>query len=174
MKIIQPKKLTAEAFRPFGSVILKPERALDIESPFLRYWHDMIDLSNLGAMGTMGFMQMKRVPILCETLQVLHNSIELYLSLDGKPSIFFAAPPRDGSPGLPDEERIEAFLIEGSAGLSVDKGIWHVAPFPLTETADFVLGLRNNVILRAGTGFTVDAREITYAKLAQPVKIGGP
>jgi ureidoglycolate hydrolase len=172
MKVVHPKKLSVEGFKPFGSVLMKPERALDIESPTLRYWHDMVDLSNLGTMGTMGFMQMKRVPVLCETLQVLHNSIELYISLDGKPSIFFVAPSRSGAAVLPDEDRIEAFLIEGGACLSVDKGIWHVAPFPLTETADFALGLRNTVILRSGSGFTVDAKEITYAKLTHPVKIG--
>jgi ureidoglycolate hydrolase len=171
MRIAKPKKLSVEGFAPFGNVIMKPERPLDIESPFLRYWHDMADISNLGTMGTLGFMQMKRVPILCETLQVLPNSIELYLSLDGAPSVFFVAPPRSGSANLPDEDRIEAFLIEGSAGLSVDTGIWHVAPFPLAETADFILGLRNTVILRSGSGFTVDAKEITYAKLSQPVRI---
>jgi ureidoglycolate lyase len=171
MKIVKPKKLSVEGFKPFGSVIMKPPRPLDIESPSLRYWHDMADLSNLGTMGTMGFMQMKRVPIICETLQVLHTSIELYISLDGKPSVFFVAPMRAGSAVLPDEDRIEAFLLEGSVGLSVDKAIWHVAPFPLAETADFILGLRNTVILRAGSGFAVDAGEITYAKLTQPVKI---
>jgi ureidoglycolate lyase len=171
VRIVKPKKLSVEGFAPFGSVIMKPERPLDIESPVLRYWHDMADISNLGTMGTMGFMQMKRVPVLCETLQVLHASIELYLSLDGKPSVFFVAPPRHGAAVLPDEDRIEAFLIEGSVGLSVNAGIWHVAPFALGETADFILGLRNTVILRSGSGFTVDAKEITYAKLAQPVKI---
>lgn len=171
MRVVSAKKLSVEGFKPYGWALLKPDRSVDIESPTLRYWHEMVDLSNLGAFGTMGFMQMKRVPISCTTLQVLPNSIEMYLSLDGKPSVFFVAPGRKAGPQAPDESRVEAFILEGGASVVVDKGIWHVAPFPLTETADFALGLRNTVILRKGEGFTVDEKEISYMTLSEPVTI---
>jgi ureidoglycolate hydrolase len=171
MRVIQPKKLCVEAFKPYGWALMKPDRPVDIESPALRYWHDMVDLGNLGRLGTMGFMQMKRIPLSCTTLQVLPNSIEMYLSLDGKPSVFFVAPGSKTGAAAPDEARIEAFLLEGGASVVVEKGIWHVAPFPLTETADFALGLHNTVILRKGDGFTVDEREITYATLTEAVTI---
>lgn len=170
MRVVQPKKLSIEGFKAYGWALLKPDRPIDIETPTLRYWHDIVDLSNLGRLGMMGFMQMKRVPIACTTLQVLPNSIELYLSLDGKPSVFFVAPGVTGN-AAPDEARIEAFILEGGAGVVVQKGIWHVAPFPLTETADFALGLHNTVILRKGNGFTVDEKEISYATLAETATI---
>ena len=171
MRVIQPRKLGVESFKPYGWALMKPDRPIDIESPALRYWHDMVDLSNLGRLGTMGFMQMKRVPIACTTLQVMPNSIEMYLSLDGKPSVFFVAPGLGTAAAAPDEARIEAFILEGGASVVVQKGIWHVAPFPLTETADFALGLHNTVILRKGDGFTVDEKEISYATLAETVTI---
>lgn len=171
MRSIQARKLCVDAFKPYGWALMKPDRPVDIESPTLRYWHDMVDLSNLGVRGTMGFMQMKRVPISCTTLQSLPNSIEMYLSLDGKPSVFFVAPGLKAGGPAPDEARIEAFILEGGASVIVEKGIWHVAPFPLTETADFALGLHNTVILRKGDGFTVDEKEISYKTLAEAVTI---
>jgi ureidoglycolate hydrolase len=180
VRTIEPKPLTDVNFEAFGSVMKKPDRPRDIETHWLRYWHDQLDLSNLQGLGTMGFMQMKRVPVVCEKLLVLHNSIEMYLSLDGKPSVCFVAP---GKPGhrdpdqreqgrpQPDLEKIEAFYLEGGAGVVVREGIWHWSPFPLTETADFALGLRNTVILRQGDGFTVDEKEILYFDLPEPVTI---
>ena len=53
----------------------------------------------------------------------------------------------------------------------MNPGIWHWSPFPLTETADFALGLRNNVILRKGDGFDVDNHEILYYDLEEAVGI---
>lgn len=170
MRTIEPKPLSDDNFECFGAVMRKPDRPRDIETHWLRYWHDQVDLSNLKSLGTLGFMQMKRVPVVCEKLLILHKSIEMYLSLDGKPSVCFVAP---GKPGRsePDLERIEAFYLEGGAGVVVREGIWHWSPFPLTETADFALGLRNTVILRQGDGFTVDEKEILYFDLPEPVTI---
>ncbi|MEI6875451.1 MAG: ureidoglycolate lyase [Spirochaetota bacterium] len=170
MRVVQAKKLSVEGFKPYGWALLRPDKPADIESASLRYWHDMVDLSNLGRLGTMGFMQMKRIPISCVTLQALPNSIEMYLSLDGKPSLFFVAP-GDRSGKAPDEARIEAFILEGGGSVIVEKGIWHVAPFPLSETSDFALGLHNTVILRKGDGFIVNEKEISYVTLSEPVTI---
>ncbi len=171
MRTIQPKQLSVAAFQGFGQALLKPDRPADIENPSLVYWHDMVDLSNLGSLGTMGFMRMKRQGIACTTLQALPNSDELYLSLDGKPSVFFVAPDRGGGMTAPDEGRLEAFVIEGGSGVLVEKGVWHVAPFPLTEFADFALALHNTVIVRKDGGFTVDAGEISYKTLHEAVTI---
>ncbi len=171
MKTIKAKPLTDGNFKEFGWVMKKPEWPLDIETHWLRYWHDTVDLSNLEGMGMMGFMQMKRVPIICEKLLILHNSIEMYLSLDGKPSIAFVAPGDPENPGKPDVEKLEAFILENGAGIIANKGIWHWSPFPLTETADFALGLKNNIILRKGDGFDVNREEILYYDLEDPVGI---
>ena len=171
MKTITAKPVTESNFQEFGQVMKKPERPLDIETHWLRYWHDTVDLSNLEGLGMMGFMQMKRVPIICEKLLILHNSIEMYLSLDGKPSIAFAAPGDSKNPGKPDVEKLEAFILENGAGIIVNPDIWHWSPFPLTEIADFALGLRNNIILRKGDGFDVNSEEILYYDLEEPVGI---
>ena len=171
MRSIEPQRLSVAAFRSFGWALLRPDQPPDIENQSLRYWHDMVDLSNLGPLGTMGFMQMKRQPIACTTLQALPNSIGVYLSLDGKPSVFFVAPDRGKGMTAPDEAGLRAFIIEGGAGVVVEKGIWHVAPFPLSETADFALALHNTVIVRKDGGFAVDAKEISYSTLSEPVTI---
>ena len=149
----------------------KPSKELDIESHWLRYWHNTVDLSNLGGLGMMGFMQVKRVPILCESLLVLFNSIEMYISLDGKPSIVFVAPSKADNSKEPDLEAVEAFYIEGGTSVIVNEGIWHWSPFPLTESADFALGLKNNVILQDGNGFSVDDNEILYFNLPEPIGV---
>ncbi len=171
MKKLKPKKLTDDNFKPYGWVLKKPDREVDIEGPQLRYWHHTVDLSNLNGMGMMGFMQVKRIPIILDTLDVLFNSIEMYISLDAKPSIVFVAPGKSDSPKEPDFTAIEAFYMEGGESVIVDQGIWHWTPFPLTETADFALGLKNNVILQDGNEFSVNDDEILYFTLPEPVGI---
>src|SRR5210317_198840 len=121
MKKIKPQKLTDNNFKPFGWVLKKPDKEVDIESPQLRYWHNTVDLSNLNGMGMMGFMQIKRIPIILESMDVLFNSIEMYISLDGKPSIIFVAPSKADSPREPDFSAIEAFYMEGGQSVIVDQ-----------------------------------------------------
>jgi ureidoglycolate lyase len=171
MKTIKAKPLTDENFKSFGWVMKKPNTPVEIETHWLRYWHETVDLSNLEGMGMMGFMQMKRVPIICEKLLILHNSIEMYISLDGKPSIAFVAPGDPKDSNKPDVEKLEAFILENGSSIIVNKGVWHWSPFPLTETADFALGLKNNVIFRKGDGFDVDSNEILYYDLEEAVGI---
>lgn len=170
MKKIIPEKINPSNFQPFGSLLMQPEREQDIETHWLQYWHNMVDMSSLGGKGLLGFMRVKRVPILCEKLLMLFNSIEMYVSLDGKPSIIFVAPGKDGV-NEPDLTRLQAFMLEGGASVAVERGIWHWSPFPLTETADFALGLKNNVILQDKNGFSVNDEEIQYFDLIEPVGI---
>ena len=171
MKKLKPQKLTDGNFKPFGWVLKKPDQALDIESPYLRYWHNTVDLSNLGGLGMMGFMQVKRVPIICETLLILFHSIEMYISLDGKPCIVFVAPSKADNAKEPDLAAVKAFYIEGGESVIINEGIWHWSPFPLTEDADFGLGLKNNVILQDGNDFSVDDNEILYFELPEAIGV---
>ncbi len=171
MKKIKPQKLSDENFKPFGWVLKKPEAPVDIESAHIRYWHNTVDLSNLGGMGMMGFMQVKRIPIILESLDVLFNSSEMYISLDGKPSIIFVAPSKAGNPKEPDESAVQAFYLEGGASVIVKQGIWHWTPFALAEEADFALGLKNNVILQDGSEFSVDDNEILYFTLPEAIGV---
>lgn len=168
---MKPEKLTDTNFKDFGWVMKRPERDFDFETHWLKYWHNTVDLSNLEGMGLMGFMEMKRVPIVCEKLLMLHNSIEMYISLDGKPSIVFAAPGKADNPRQPDISKLRAFILEDGAGVVVDKGIWHWSPFPLTEKADFALGLKNNIILQMGSEFSANLEEIVYFDLEEPMGI---
>lgn len=170
-RTIKPEKLTDSNFKEFGAVVKKPERSFDFETPWLRYWHNTVDLSALEGAGQMGFMQMKRVPLICEKLLMLHRSIEMYLSLDGKPSIVFAAPGTVGSSAAPDLDRIHAFILEDGEGVIVNAGIWHWSPFPLTETANFALGLKDNIILQQGNEFSANENEILYFDIKPPIGI---
>ncbi len=168
---ITPEKLTDSNFKDFGWVMKKPERNFDFETHWLQYWHNAVDLSNFTGDGLMGFMRMKRVPIKCEKLLVLYNSVEMYLSLDGKPSVVFVAAGKPGGDMEPDLNTLRAFILEDGAGVVVEKGVWHWSPFPLSEHADFALGLKNNVILQAGTEFSANNEEILYYDLETPIAI---
>ena len=121
MKKLKPKKLTDSNFKPYGWVLKKPDKEVDIESPQLRYWHNTVDLSNVHGMGMMVFMQLKRIPIILENLDVLFNSIEMYISLDGKPSIIFVAPSKADNPKKTDLTAVEAFYMEGGQSVIVDQ-----------------------------------------------------
>ena len=45
-----------------------------------------------------------------------------------------------------DENRIEAFLVKGSDGVILDKGVRHFIPYPVDSNADCI------IVFKQGTG----------------------
>ena len=57
---------------------------------------------------------------------------QVFLPLNGKDFIIALAPPSDNNDpfAVPDIKRIRAFIVNGSSGIVLHKGCWHVTPFP--------------------------------------------
>jgi len=70
----------------------------------------------------------------CEYLQKHPASTVVLIPLDGKPSVIWVAPDRDGEPDLAG---IRAVLLDGHRGVVVNPGIWIRYAYPVLDTADF-------------------------------------
>jgi ureidoglycolate lyase len=128
--------LDAAAFAPFGSVV----QPGDADDPTLNR-----------APGHMAYMwvhqqlQYPKPPFIatcryhargarCEYLQRHPASTVVLIPLDGKPSVVWVAPDRDGAPEI---DRVRAVLLDGRRGIVVNPGIWLRYAYPVLDTADF-------------------------------------
>jgi ureidoglycolate lyase len=167
MKFINAKRLDDNNFKNFGWVMRKPDRGVDAENEQLAYWDNCVDLSNFTGNGLLGFLEVKRIPIELKMMDLLTESLRIYLSIDGKPSIQFVAL-NDPLTNQPVQDTIQAFILEEGDGVVIEKGIWHWTPFALTEKALFAMGLRNDIMVASKGAYTVDASKVKYFALDEP------
>jgi ureidoglycolate lyase len=170
MQTIKAVKLSDDNFNEYGMVMRKPDRAADVENEQLSYWDNMIDFSNFTGNGVFGFLEVKKIPIELTMMDLLTESLRVYLSVDGKPSIQFVAL-HDASANAPDLSTLRAFMLENGDGVAIEKGVWHWTPFALTETAAFAMCLRNDIMSAEGGTYTVDETKVKYFALPEPVRI---
>lgn len=64
---------------------------------------------------------------------------QAFLPADGKPAIFVVALPVAGLGSAPDLSTLRAFLLDGTQGILLGKGIWHCPLFPLTEYTTYAM-----------------------------------
>ena len=163
--------MTCEKFREFGMMLTCPETAPDISVDDLEYWKRPLSLSNFEGNGELSFMRVKKREPSTGMLDMLPESAELYLSLDGTASVYFVAPSEDGGTPAPDMKKLRAFIYSGRGGVLVNPGIWHWTPFPLARDADFFLGLRNNVLIEKDGGVVQGEGQVIYHELREKVEI---
>ena len=168
---IKAELMTYENFADFGTMLSYPETAPDISVDDLDYWKRPMPLDGLCGDGELSFMRVKSRPVETAMLDMLPESAELYLSLDGTASLYFVAPPLAGDDSGPDISRARAFLFSGRGGVLVTPGIWHWTPFPLAHDADFFLGLRNNVLIQKDGGIEQGEGQVIYKELNEKLEV---
>jgi len=168
---IKPVVMTYENFMPYGTMLSHPEQSPDIAGHDLDYWKLPMKLGNFTGNGELSFMRVKRRDIATGMLDMLPESAELYLSLDGGASVYFVAPPAAGDEQKPDIGKIKAFLYSGPGGVLVNPGIWHWTPFPLSHDADFFLGLRNNVLIEEDGAIKQGENQVVYYELKEELEV---
>lgn len=143
-KVVRAEKLTAESFKPFGSV-LGPQRGKPtVTSEILDFWDLIAELRMENPEA--GYLVVKPRPFTFSDMERHVKTPEGFVPLGGC-SIFPLAPPGDldDPKALPDVDEISAFIMDGTKAVILKKGVWHWAPFPLGEAVSFL------VILRRGT-----------------------
>lgn len=163
---IKVERLTPEAFAPFGEVIQKPSGKSTVAMEgVLDYW-DQVCLLDLGG-GTpqLGFLATYARAFRFDALERHVRSDEVFIPLEGV-SIFALCPAAnpDDPREVPDLARARAFVLDGSAGVNLSRGVWHAAPMPLTPKATFALVMRKGTVeedidirdLRSAVGATCE------------------
>jgi ureidoglycolate hydrolase len=168
MKLLKAKRLNDTNFKKYGWALRKPDRKVDIENDQLAYWDKSIDLSNFAGNGLLGFLEVKRIPIELKKMNMLPESIRVYISIDAKPSVQFVAL-NNLKTNKPDMDTIQAFILEEGDSVAIEAGVWHWTPFALTEKVKFAMGLRNDILLENKGSYTVDESKVKYSDLDEPI-----
>ncbi len=133
MDIVQCSMLTADRFAPYGSLIDKPPREGDVERDYLSWWGGLYDL-DFESQASLGILSIKRRAFIVNQLERHMKAVEIFIPVRGVSIMPFADPE--------DITKCEAFIVDGTAGLVIKKGVWHFPPFPVTEVMEFVLAVR--------------------------------
>jgi ureidoglycolate lyase len=112
---IRAEPLTAEAYRPFGQVI----------------GLDTIQMKIVNDRFRMGTIQVRRQPFRIAHLNRHIKSTQALIPLDGKACLVVVAPPTVDLDSPEELAQIKAFINDGSCGINIGLGTWHIAPLPL-------------------------------------------
>jgi ureidoglycolate hydrolase len=130
------RPLDADRFKRFGSVI----EAGDPDDPTLNRAP-----GHMAYMWVQQFLTYPKTPFIatcryyfrgarCEYVQQHPASNVVLIPIDGKPSVIWILPARDGEPDL---DAAEAILLDGRRGIVLDPGHWIRYAYPVADTADF-------------------------------------
>jgi ureidoglycolate lyase len=166
LRRIPAEPLTPESFAAFGDVLAPVGKRLDnrdllslgyarMSDPVSEDRLDDFDvLDYWGAIASitrepmrLGYLRTKRRPFAFSWFERHLKGTQTFIPLGGQASIFAVAPPSAlaDPKALPELAQVRAFRLDGAAGVNIRPGVWHWTPFPVGETADFIILVRENV-----------------------------
>jgi ureidoglycolate hydrolase len=119
---VRAEPLTTEAYRPFGQVIGLDKIRMKIVNDRFR----------------MGVITMKCQPFRITHLNRHIKSTQALIPLGGKACLVVVAPPTVDLGSPEDLTQVKAFINDGSCGVNIDLGTWHMAPLPLGPEVSLV------------------------------------
>lgn len=122
------RPLTAEAFRPYGTVVMPEMGVATWQRPGLDAW--TLDFALEGAPQIKLVRYHYRAPAVGQEFSVLERHItvtETRMPLAGSRGVLVVAPPTaiGQGPTKPSLDRLRAFHIDGKRGVMLAKGTWH-------------------------------------------------
>jgi ureidoglycolate lyase len=112
---IRAEPLSARAYRPFGQVI-------GVDRVQMRIVNDRFYMNAL---------TMKYRPLHITHLHRHIKSTQALIPLGGKPCLVVVAPPSTDLCSAEELSQVKAFINDGSFGVNLALGTWHMAPLPL-------------------------------------------
>lgn len=160
---------TPEALEPFGVVLGYNPAVEPLPIDFYEGAAKVRRVAQFEAQGDteMPIVTVKRRPFKLRWMERHFLHTQAFVSLGAKPFVGVFAPPSDGE--LPDLDKVQAFLFDGSAGFMMHKGTWHDFPFVLVDDTSLLVILtkqatdglvRDNVIQDEAQSADLDKKDL--------------
>jgi ureidoglycolate hydrolase len=132
--------LTPDAFRPFGTVVMRPSDAPDATGPGWTWWARTGELP--AADYAIGYLALEPSTSAFEWAEYHPRSVELIAPLGGECLVYVAAPGEE-----PHDFRV--FRVAAGEAVILDRGVWHGAPLAPTDpvTAMVALAHRTDTVM---------------------------
>ena len=141
-RLVKANLLSQEAFMTFGRVIEKPARDGDVAREYLDWWGGLFDL-DFRDKASLGYLEIRRQAFEITALERHVRAAEIFIPIQGVSIMPFAPAGDNEDPdAVPDLSRLTAFIVDGTQGLVIEKGVWHFPPLPITERMVFILTVR--------------------------------
>jgi ureidoglycolate hydrolase len=155
--LIKPVKLTAAAFKPFGSVIHKASGKPMARNTEITYWGGVAR----GAMGrsvSTGVLINHRRPLVVRAMERHVKTAEILAALEGDSVFCVARPSKRGSV----IGKAACFRIRQGEAVMMVPGCWHWVPYPVGCRQSTFL-----VVFAEGT----EARDLEVKALTEEIRI---
>ena len=123
------RDLSADAFRPYGRVIDRPDRERDAAGPGWDWWAETVMLEGDGRPWGVGYLDLEPSDPRFDWAERHMRSLETIVPISGSCLVYVAPPEHPEEPDrLPDFDRFEVFRVPPGTGVVMDAGVWHGAP----------------------------------------------
>jgi ureidoglycolate lyase len=135
-RLIPVRPLTPEAFAPYGRVFMT-QPAPTTESGFAPVRIEESDFS--GGRAIMQMMSVRWRELAFTHMEQHASFTQAFLPADGRPAVFVVTTPVAGPGSLPDFTNMKAFLLDGTQGILLGKGVWHCPIFSVTAYITYAM-----------------------------------
>jgi ureidoglycolate lyase len=131
------KRLTPDAFSPFGQIIGDRDAPPVFEAPHLRSWRLDFELDGRAELMAVRYIHQ---PFAFTALERHTAVTQSFIPLGDQPSVMVVAAP-SGATEIPEPDDVHAFHVPGEVGIMLWRGTWHaLTRFPVRpEGAAFAL-----------------------------------
>lgn len=144
---VRVKKLTSQSFAKYGKVVEIPKAEPDEQGDFGKWWADVATCSIEDGEIGFGLCLIKKRALELSEVERHLRSPELNAAMGGDMiCLVWRAESLENKELRPDPQKMEAFLVKRNQAILMDTGVWHGAPFPVSDEKLIVL-----VLLRKNT-----------------------
>ena len=155
--VLTAQLLTADRFTPFGTLLSQPTTTPSLKRGDITFWNATADLAGLADSGVTGHLIAHRRGGTLTQIERHNDTPEAFIATAGHSLLVV------GQPGPPDPARLQVFEMQAGQAVLLHRGTWHWAPYPLTETATFLLLLRAETADHDVEVFDIPARRLEPA-----------
>lgn len=152
---IRVERLTPEAYAPFGWVLGErpaagraggSESARIVEASGARFWHEHDFVAGAGGQVELLWVTYLAQPPVSEKIEAHRHTEQVIIPVNGQPILHIVAPPDLDplAPGIaPDLGAARAFYLDGTRGVCMRRGTWHMH-YGVAEEAFYLMVTRRS------------------------------